>query len=98
MTTTSTATPATDTQVVDNEHDQDELYLEDTRVEVLAHGGVVVAGLGAVVYAHPGITVDVELGGTVYLAPGAFLLEERPGALERCDITVVDWLPPSKRT
>lgn len=89
ISTTSTVT------VVDDEDDQDELFIEDRRVEVIAHGGVVVASLGAVVYAHPGITVDVELGGTVYLAPGAFLLEERPGALERCDITVVDWLLPT---
>lgn len=96
MTTTATSTTSTPT-VIDDEGDQGELFIEDRCVEVIAHGGVVIAGLGSVVYAHPGITVDVELGGTVYLAPGAFLLEERPGALERCDVTVVDWLPPTEQ-
>lgn len=84
-----------DRPIVCDELTDKELFVEDREVEVQAHGGVVVAGLGAVIYAHPGVTVDVEIGGTVYLAPGAFLIEERPGALERCDVTVVDWLPPA---
>lgn len=87
-----------DIRVVDNEADEEELYLQDENVTVINHGGVVIAGLGSVVYAYPGVTVDVELGGTVHLAPGAFLLEERPGSLERGDITVCDWIPPTDRS
>lgn len=91
-------TTLNDIRVVDDEADEEELFLQDEKVTVINHGGVVIAGLGSVVYAYPGVTVDVELGGTVHLAPGAFLLEERPGSLERGDITVCDWIPPSDRS
>lgn len=81
--------------VIDDARAEEEAYIEDQAVEVRSYGGVVIAGLGSTIWAHPGVTVDVENGATVYLAPGAFLLEERPGALEHGDFSVVDWLPPT---
>lgn len=88
-----TSTINTNTRLVDDPTDEGELYIQDETVTVYSHGGVVIAGLGSVVYAHPGVTVDIETGGTVHLAPGAFLLEDLPGALEHGDITVCDWIP-----
>lgn len=69
----------------------DEVQIEDDSVEVDNYDGLVVAGLGAIVYARPGVTVRPELGSTVYLAPGADLDAPADGALERGDYTVTPW-------
>lgn len=68
-----------------------ELYLEDCEVLIRSYPAVVVAGLGATVWAHHGVVVDAQAGSVVHLAPGAQLLEERAGALERGEMTVLDW-------
>lgn len=70
-----------------------ELTIEDEVVEVLNFDGLVVAGIGSTVYAHPGVTVRPELGSTVYLAAGADIDEPIPGALEHGDYTVTPWAP-----
>lgn len=75
--------------------DLPELHLEDCAVVVCSYPGVVVAGVGATVWARPGVVVDAQPASVVHLAPGAQLLEERPGALERGDITVLTWDPSS---
>lgn len=69
----------------------DEVQIEDDTVEVDNYDGLVVAGLGSIVYARPGVTVRPEPGSTVYLAPGADLDAPAEGALERCDYTVTPW-------
>ena len=71
----------------------DDLLVEDAEVEVRAFPGVVRAGLGATVWAHPGVVVDAEDGATVYLATGASLEEWRPGALERGTVSIIPWDP-----
>lgn len=71
----------------------DDLLIEDAEVEVRAYPGVVRAGLGATVWAHPGVVVDAEDGAVVYLAPGASLEEWRPGALERGTVHIITWDP-----
>lgn len=71
----------------------DDLLIEDAEVEVRAYPGVVRAGLGATVWAHPGVVVDAEDGAVVYLAPGASLEEWRPGALERGTVQILRWDP-----
>lgn len=71
----------------------EDLLVEDAEVEVRAYPGVVRAGIGATVWAHPGVTVDAVDGAVVYLAPGASLEESRSGAVERVDISVISWNP-----
>lgn len=70
------------------------LTIEDEAVEIFNYDGLVVAGLGATVYAHPGITVRPEVGSAVHLAPGADVDEPLVGALERADYTLTSWTPP----
>ena len=71
----------------------DDLEVEDAEVEVRAFPGVVRAGLGATVWARPGVVVDVVDGAVVFLAKGASLEECRPGALERGEVSVILWRP-----
>lgn len=70
-----------------------ELLVEDETVEVLNYDGVVIAGLGATVYAHAGVTVRPEVGSVVHLATGADIDEPLTGALERADYTITTWHP-----
>ena len=69
------------------------LTVEDQVVEVFSFPGTVTLGIGATGYIHPGVCVDVDAGAVAYLAAGAHLVTNRPGALERGDITVVAWDP-----
>lgn len=71
--------------------DVEDLFVEDAEVEVRAYPGVVRAGVGATVWAHPGVVVDAVDGAVIHLAPGASLEECRPGALERADVSVIPW-------
>lgn len=73
--------------------DMPDLYLEDCEVLIRSYPSVVVAGLGSIVWAHHGVVVDAQAGSIVHLAPGAQLLEERPGALECGELTVLAWDP-----
>lgn len=69
-----------------------DIDLEDTRVRVRDYHGVVRAGLGAVVYAEPGVVVDAGAGSEVHLAPGAHLEEPAPlGSLEAIDRCITTW-------
>ena len=94
------AVPSCHAAIVDQPEDPhggelvDDLLVEDAEVEVRAYPGVVRAGLGATVWAHPGVVVDAEDGAVVYLAPRAYLEEWRPGALERGSVQIIPWEPP----
>lgn len=95
MTATVTGPPI-DAVVVENLEpggELPELELEDCAAVVKAYPGVVVAGPGATVWAHPGVVVDPQDGSVVHLAAGAQLLEDRPGALEQGLISVLAWDP-----
>lgn len=69
-----------------------DVLVEDNRVVVRHYDGVVRAGLGAVVFAGAGVTVDALSGSEVHLAPGGALAEPpAPGALESLEVCVVTW-------
>lgn len=69
-----------------------DVLVEDNRMVVTHYDGVVRAGLGAVVFAGAGVTVDALSGSEVHLAPGGCLVEPpAPGALESLEVCVVAW-------
>ena len=96
----ATSAPSCHAAIVDQPEDPqggelvDDLLVEDAEVEVRAYPGVVRAGIGSTVWAHPGVVVDAEDGAVVYLAPRACLEEWRPGALERGAVQIIPWEPP----
>lgn len=72
--------------------ERSELLLEDIVMEVRASDLPIVVALGAVVYLHPGCSVQrVVDGGAVYLARGAWVEDLDEVAVARGEITVASW-------
>lgn len=86
------ASGVTARQAPDELFDRGELHLEDVVMEVRASDVPIVVALGAVVYLHPGCSVQrVVDGGAVYLARGAWVEDLDEMAVARGEITVASW-------